>query len=121
MTFETTNNALENETFLLGLEYAREKGIKKLKVSRDVELVINQVHRQYQKKNAKMKAYRNRVWDEIKHFDTFSLFSIPREKNSKVDCLTVSASLLIPHLEFNRDFYIVEMIHRPSVPNNDRH
>lgn len=61
------------------------------------------------------------MWDEIEHFDAFSLFVIPREQNSKADCLAVSASLLIPHPEFNRDVYIVEMIHRPNVPNNDRH
>lgn len=61
------------------------------------------------------------MWDEIEHFDAFSLFAIPREQNSKADCLAVSTSLLIPHPEFNRDFYTVEMIHRPSVPDNDRH
>ena len=61
------------------------------------------------------------MWDGIENFDAFSLFSIPCEKKSKADCLVVSASLLIPPPEFNRDVYIVEMIHRPSVPNNDRH
>ena len=65
-------------------------------------------------KNAKMKAYRNRVWDEIEHFNAFSLSTIPHEQNSKAECL------LIPHPEFNRDVYIVETIYKPSVPDNDK-
>ena len=76
---------------------------------------------QYQTKNASVNAYRNRVWDEIEHFDAFSLYVIPCEKNSKAYCLAISTSLLIPHPEFNRDIYTVEMIHRPSVSDNDRH
>ena len=59
------------------------------------------------------------MWDEIEHFDAFYLFAIPREQNFKADCLAVFASLLIPHPEFNRDVYKVEMVHRPSVPDND--
>lgn len=61
------------------------------------------------------------MWDEIEHFDAFSLSTIPCEKNSKFDCLAVSTSLLIPHPKFNRDVYTVEMIHRPSVSDNDQH
>ena len=79
LAFETTNNTAEYEALLLGLEYAKEKGIKQLKVSRDAELVFNQMWRQYQSKNAKLKAYRNRMWDEIEYFNAFSLSSIPCE------------------------------------------
>ena len=61
LSFETTNNIAEYEALLLGLEYAKEKGIKQLNVLGDAELVVNQVQRQYQTNNAKLKAYRNRV------------------------------------------------------------
>ena len=61
------------------------------------------------------------MWDEIDHFDAFSLSTISHEQNSKADCLTISTTLIIPHPEFNRDIYIVEMIHRPSVLDNDQH
>ena len=61
------------------------------------------------------------MWDEIENFDVFSLSAIPCEQNSKVYCLTVSTSLLIPHFEFNTYIYIVEMIHRPSVLDNDQY
>ena len=35
LVFETTNNTTDYEALLLGLEYAREKGIKQLKVLGD--------------------------------------------------------------------------------------
>lgn len=60
------------------------------------------------------------MWDEIENFDAFSILVIPHEQNSKVDCLAVSASLLIPHPALNRDTYTVEMIYRPNVPDNDQ-
>jgi len=41
LIFETINNTMEYETLLLSLEYAREKGIKQLKVLGDTELVVN--------------------------------------------------------------------------------
>lgn len=68
-------------------------------------------------KNERLKHYRNRVWDKIEDFDAFSIEDIPRELNSKEDSLVVSASLLIPHLEF-ADIYRVELVYWPSVPDN---
>ena len=66
-----------------------------------------------------MKHYKNRVWDEIEGFDVFAIETIPRELNDKADSLEVSASLLIPHLDFINKKYSVEIIHRPSVPDNN--
>ena len=60
------------------------------------------------------------MWDEIEYFDAFSLSTIPREQNSKANCLAVSTSLLIPHPRFNKDVYTVEMIHRSSVLDNEQ-
>lgn len=75
---------------------------------------------QYQTKNKRLKSYRNKVWDEIESFDAFSIQAIPREQNTKADSLAFSASLLLPHPEFEKDVYIVEMIYRPSVPDNNQ-
>lgn len=41
LAFDTTNNTAEYEALLLGLEFAKEKGIKKLQVMGDAELVVN--------------------------------------------------------------------------------
>lgn len=86
----------------------------------DAELIVNQVKNTYQRKNKRLRSYQNKVWDEIEGFDAFSIQSIPREQNTKVDSLAVSASLLLPHLEFDKDVYIVEMIYRPNVSDNNK-
>ncbi|KAH9324013.1 hypothetical protein KI387_044470, partial [Taxus chinensis] len=43
---------------------------------------------------------------------------MPRERNTRADSLAISGSLLIPHLDFSQDKFTIEMIHRPSVPDN---
>ena len=50
------------------------------------------------------------VWDEIESFEAFSIEFVPRSQNTKVDSLSISASLLLPHLEFKSDTYRIEMI-----------
>ncbi|XP_059075436.1 uncharacterized protein LOC131875353 [Cryptomeria japonica] len=120
LEFDTTNNTIEYEALLLGLEFAKEKGIKKLQVTGDVELIVNQVKIKYLSKNKRLRSYRNKVWDEIEGFVSFSIQAIPREKSTKIDSLVVLASLLLPHPEFDRSVYVVEMINRPSVPDNNQ-
>ncbi|XP_059077939.1 uncharacterized protein LOC131876533 [Cryptomeria japonica] len=63
-------------------------------------------------------AKRNRVWDEIEAFDAFSIEVVPREFNSKVDSLAISAALPIPYPDFTTDTYRVELVYRPSVLDN---
>lgn len=47
----------------------------------------------------------------MKSFDNFSIQAIPREQNTKAYSLAVSASLLLPHPEFDKDIYVLEMIY----------
>lgn len=54
----------------------------------------------------------------IEYFDAFSISVVPREYNDRADSLAISATLLIPHLDFGQDKYIIELIYKPSVPDN---
>lgn len=58
--FDTTNNTVECEALLLGLDFTKEKGIKKLQVMGDVELIVNQVKNRYQSKNKRLRSYQNK-------------------------------------------------------------
>lgn len=120
LSFDTTNNTTEYEALLLGLEFAKEKGIQKLQVTGDADLIVNQVKNKSLSKKKRLRSYQNKVWDEIEGFDAFSIQAIPREQNTKVDSLVVSASLLIPHPKFDRSVYVVEMIYQPSVSENNQ-
>lgn len=63
--------------------------------------------------------YKNKVWDEIEGFDAFSIH-VPREEKHKLDCSDVSNSLLIPHPTFEKDVYLIDLVYRPSVLDNDQ-
>ncbi|XP_059066420.1 uncharacterized protein LOC131857730 [Cryptomeria japonica] len=118
LEFKNTNNTAEYEALLLGLAEAKRLGVKLLRAKGDAELIVKQARRLFSVKNERLKHYRNRVWDEIEDLDAFSIEAIPRELNSKVDSLAVSASLLVPHPKFVEDIYRVELIYRPNVPDN---
>lgn len=70
-------------------------------------------------KNNRLRNYRNKVWDGIESFDAFSIILVPRDQNTRVDSLAVSASLLLPHPDFKNQVYRMEVLSRPSVPDNE--
>ncbi|KAH9306120.1 hypothetical protein KI387_010524, partial [Taxus chinensis] len=49
--FENTNNTAEYEALILGLQVAKEQGIKNLLARGDAELIVNQVRNLFQVKN----------------------------------------------------------------------
>ena len=63
LTFECTNNVVEYEALLLGLNSLKDMGAKRVQIMGDSELVINQVNDSYLTKHTRMRAYRNEVWD----------------------------------------------------------
>ncbi|KAH9310583.1 hypothetical protein KI387_025618, partial [Taxus chinensis] len=88
--FENTNNTVEYEALILGLNAKKERGVRNLLACGDVELVFKQVRDLFQVKNRRLKHYRNLVWDSIEFFDAFSIKVVPREKNTRDDSLVVS-------------------------------
>ncbi|KAH9318838.1 hypothetical protein KI387_020607, partial [Taxus chinensis] len=118
LQFENTNNIVEYDTLIIGLNVVKEKGVKNLLACGDAELVVKQVRSLFQVKNKRLKHYKYQVWDYIEFFDAFSIEAVLREKNTRADSLDVSGSLMILHPNFSQDRFTIEMIHRPSVPNN---
>ncbi|XP_059064999.1 uncharacterized protein LOC131857028 [Cryptomeria japonica] len=120
LEFQNMNNMAEHEALLLELAKARRLQIKKLKVRGDAELIVKQVRGLFAIKNERLRHYRNHVWDEIEAFDAFSIEALPREFNSKADSLAIFAALLVPHLDFTTNTCRVELVYRPSVPDNSK-
>lgn len=92
LNFENTNNTIEYEPLLLGIEEAKRRGVKILRAKGDVELVVKKVRDIFTIKNPRLKYYRNRVWDKLKFFEVFSIESIPKEYNAKAYVLAGSTS-----------------------------
>ena len=68
LDFKVTNNIAEYEALLLVLNAAKEKGIRKLQVFGDADLIIQQVNKYFQAKHVRLKAYRDEVLEVIKSF-----------------------------------------------------
>ena len=82
LEFEATNNVVEYEALLFGLEITRDQKIKCLSVIGDSDLIVSQVKNQFAAKNNRLRDYRNVVWDTIEMFDAFAIQAIPREENT---------------------------------------
>jgi ribonuclease HI len=121
LEFEATNNVAEYEALLLGLEIAKDMGIKILKIKGDFDLAILQVKNKFACKNDRLKRYRNAIWDTMEFFDALSLEEVPREMNNKADVLAVSTSTFHPSDELMNGQGKMEVIFRPSIPDNFKH
>ena len=51
-------------------------------------------------------------------FEAFNIKSIPRTLNHEADMLANAASNLCPCDDFSHEKFSVELIYRPSVPDN---
>jgi hypothetical protein len=112
---------VEYEALLLGLEIAKDMGIKILSIKGDSDLVILQVKNKFACKSERLKKYRNAIWDTIELFDAIDLISVPRDQNSLADSLAVAASTLQPLEDLIKGKGKLEIIFRPSVPDNVDH
>jgi len=82
LEYEATNNVVEYEALLLGLQTARSMNIQNIKVLGDFELVVKQIRNQCQTKHPRLRAYRNEVWDKVENsFSAFNIQFMPQEQN----------------------------------------
>jgi ribonuclease HI len=112
-----TNNIVEYEVLILGLNIAKEMGIKGLKVFGYADLIIKQVNSTFQAKRVRLKAYRDEVWKIRDSFSIFGISYIPRDMNHLADSPTISANLFIPPMP-PRLNYEIQVKYRPYFPDN---
>lgn len=86
-----TNNFAEYSALFLGIEKARELGLKNLKCFLDSELVVKQLNGIYQMKNPALKRIFQKIVALKKDFDEISFSHIPRAKNARADALANAA------------------------------
>jgi len=78
---ESTNNQVEYEALLFGLEFLQSMGMKHVEAFGDSLLVVQQVSKVCQCFNGSLNAYLNKCLDIISIFDEFIIKYIPREEN----------------------------------------
>jgi hypothetical protein len=95
LEFACTNNQVECESFLYGLQFLRDLGARDVDVFRNSNLIVKQIKGDSQCLDRVHNSYWDRCLDIIKLFDTFSIKHIPREENSRANRLAQQASSYI--------------------------
>ena len=93
MNFKCTNNIVEYEALILGLNLLKKLGARRVVVHGDSELVIKQVNGEYTAKHPRLRAYRNDAMDILKTFVEYDLVFVPRGQNKIENGLACMASL----------------------------
>jgi ribonuclease HI len=118
LEFECTNNIAEYEALLQGLRKALDMHIQNLVVFGDSEIVVRQVRNSIHCLTPHLKCYQSEVWSLINKFSAFNINSIPRSNNTEADLLANVASKLLPAEGLSPNAFFVELLFRPSVPDN---
>lgn len=92
--------------------------IQNLTIFGNFEIVVRQVRDSIHCLSPHLKSYQSEVWNLMNKFSAFNINSIPRLNNSEVDLLANVASKIIPAEGLSPDAFSVELLLRPSVPNN---
>jgi hypothetical protein len=101
-----------------GLKKAIDLGVKELKVFGDSEIIVRQVRNTIHCNSPHLKNYQQEVHRLIERFDAFNITAIPREKNILADSLATTTSRLSPLEYYEASRFTVELLYKPSVPNN---
>lgn len=83
-----TNNQAEYAGLIIGLEMAKENGIRNLHIYGDSLLIINQVTKKWKIKNEELEKLCNYVFTLLHNFDNISFEHVLRNKNKHADAIT---------------------------------
>jgi len=84
---ECTNNQVEYDPLLFGLEFLQSMGVKHVEAFGDSLLVVQQVSKVCQCYNSSLNAYLDKCLDIISSFDEFIIKHILSEENEKANTL----------------------------------
>jgi ribonuclease HI len=82
-----TNNVAEWTALLLGLEAAAKRGIRRLAIRLDSELVVKQLRGEYRVKHADLQPLHRRSMTLLRRFEQVDLRHVPRKQNVLADRL----------------------------------
>jgi ribonuclease HI len=92
LDFAWTNNQVEYESLLHGLEFLRDLGARNAIVFGDSNLIVQQIRVDSHCLDGVLNSYRDKCFDIIKLLDMFCIKHIPREENSQANRLAQQAS-----------------------------
>ena len=90
--FQASNNEVEYEAVIVGLNLAHSMEVDQLEVCNDSQLVVRKIEDTYEAKSEKMILYLKKVQDLLKKFVLVQVKHIPRAENSRADALAKLAT-----------------------------
>lgn len=91
--FDCTNNIVEYEACILGIEVTIDLRIKFFEVYKDLALVIHQIKGELETLHLNLIQYQDHVLKMIPYFDKITLKHTPMEENQLVDALSTLSSM----------------------------
>lgn len=88
---KATNNVAEYQAMISGLELALDRGITRLAIFSDSELIVRQLEGAYKVKNEGLRPYYTKAKSLLSRLDEYEISSIPREANILADELVNQA------------------------------
>jgi hypothetical protein len=92
LDYKCTNNQIEYEALLFGLQILHDMRVKHVEAYGDSLLVVQQVSKVCQCLNGSLNAYLDKCLDIISCMDEFVIYHVPREENPKANALAQQAS-----------------------------
>lgn len=84
---QMTNNQAEYSGLIAGLEAALARGVRKIVILGDSQLIIRHISGEYRVRNEKLKPLWGNVMKLLKRFDSYEVHHIYRDLNSRADGL----------------------------------
>ena len=92
--YPATNNIVEYEACILGLEISLELGIKRMEIFGDSNLVIRRIQGDWKTRDVKLRPYHAHLELLVGRFDDLSYTHLPRAQNKFADALATLASMI---------------------------
>ena len=110
--FQASNNEVEYEAFIVGLNLTHSMEADQLEVCSDSQLVVKQIENSYKVRAEKMIIYLKKVRELFKKFIRVQVRHVPRAENSRADALAKLATASREDLD---RLVPVEHLPEPSV------
>ena len=126
LQYQATNNEVEYETLLKGLELAKSVEAKSILILEDSQLIMGQINGTYEAKEGRMKKYLEKVLHLMKKLKEANFVQIPREENMEADTLTKESSATGVMDEFDEvqyvpnSFVLVDLSEVQQIENEEK-
>ena len=126
LQYQATNNEVEYEALLKGLELVKFVEAKSILILEDSQLIMGQINGMYEAKEGQMKKYLEKVLRLVKKFKEANFIQIPREENMEADTLTKESSATGVMDEFDEvqyvpnSFVLVDLSEVQQIENEEK-